>query len=153
MGVEIKSWSRKTAGQPFSYSTLNFQWDFSMRMLWPPRRRHLISLSSSSAGALARAGGGPPGRPPSGASWPVQGHANAPEAVEGQRRRPPSLLVAALTHTHTRADACWCATSRGIRFWERGRTIILACRSRPHPPGLPPGLHVQVHVEARMRTL
>ena len=31
--------------------------------------------------------------------WPVQGRAHAPEAVAGQRRRPPALLVAALTPT------------------------------------------------------
>ena len=32
------------------------------------------------------------------------------------------------------------ATSRGVRLWEKGRTIILALRNRPCPPSpLPPG--------------
>ena len=41
-----------------------------MRTVSQPRRRHLITSPSSSAGALARAGGGPPGPPAVGRMGP-----------------------------------------------------------------------------------
>ena len=127
--------------QPLSYSTLNVHGDRSSRTARAPQRRHFMSLSSSSVGALARAGSGPLGRPPSGAWRPGSPSGWKPWAAREVNNWPSSEQGGrddAFLRPDTKCDASSWPEQPGSPA--RLLRALAPASQPPRPPVVAPGI-------------